>query len=184
MARKHYVTAQELLDDSYRLADKIYGSGFRPDFLVGIWRGGAPVGIAVQEFLSYKGIETDHIPVRTSGYTNGNTRKKTIRVHAADYLASQLRKDSALLIIDDVWDTGLSIQEVRKVLRKKVGKRMPQDIRIATLYWKPANSKAPGKPYYFMHKTDAWVVFPHELHGMDKNTLRRIKSPALKELWD
>lgn len=68
MSDKVYISAQSLLDDSYRLAVKILEDGFRPDFIVGIWRGGTPVGIAVQELLHYFGVPTDHISIRTSSY--------------------------------------------------------------------------------------------------------------------
>ena len=63
---KHYIQADQLLKDSYNLAWKIYEQGFKPDFIIGIWRGGAPVGIAVQEFLDYLGIQSDHIAIITS----------------------------------------------------------------------------------------------------------------------
>ena len=66
MTDKTFITAQELLDDSFRLARMIYESGFRPDYIVGVWRGGTPVGIAVQEALDHFGIESDHIAIRTS----------------------------------------------------------------------------------------------------------------------
>ena len=36
------------------------------DFIVGLWRGGSPVGIGVQDCLEYLGVETDHIAIRTS----------------------------------------------------------------------------------------------------------------------
>ena len=68
MSDKKFITSQELLEDSFRLAHKIFEDGFRPDFIVGIWRGGAPVGIAVQEYFDFKKVETDHISVRTSSY--------------------------------------------------------------------------------------------------------------------
>ena len=55
-----------MLEDSYRLAVQIYASGYRPDFIVGVWRGGSTVGIYVQECLQYLGVETDHIAIRTS----------------------------------------------------------------------------------------------------------------------
>ena len=50
---KVYISANDLLLDSFRLAEKIVASGFRPDFIIGVWRGGAPVGIAIQEYLEY-----------------------------------------------------------------------------------------------------------------------------------
>ena len=63
---KEYIDEESLLNDSYRLAVKIYESEFRPDFIVGVWRGGSTVGIYVQECLQYLGMETDHIAIRTS----------------------------------------------------------------------------------------------------------------------
>ena len=66
--KKRFISADELLIDSFKLADQIFQSGFQPHFIVGVWRGGAPVGIAVQEYLDYRGVETDHIAIRTSSY--------------------------------------------------------------------------------------------------------------------
>ena len=63
---KKYITADELLLDSFKLGVDIYNSGFRPNFIVGVWRGGTPVGIAIQEILAYLGNESDHIAIRTS----------------------------------------------------------------------------------------------------------------------
>ncbi|MGQ3180018.1 MAG: hypoxanthine phosphoribosyltransferase, partial [Blastomonas fulva] len=45
---KLYISANSLLEDSYRLAMQVIDSGYQPTHIVGIWRGGAPVGIAVQ----------------------------------------------------------------------------------------------------------------------------------------
>ena len=48
---KVYISGNEIFVDSYRLARKIYDQGWKPDFVVGIWRGGTPIGIAVEEFM-------------------------------------------------------------------------------------------------------------------------------------
>ena len=61
---KVFISAESLLRDSFELAMRIYRGGFRPTFLVGIWRGGAPIGIAVQEALEYHGVQCDHIAIR------------------------------------------------------------------------------------------------------------------------
>ena len=37
----------------FKLAAQVF-EGFRPDYIVGIWRGGAPIGIAVQEYMTLK----------------------------------------------------------------------------------------------------------------------------------
>jgi len=66
---KHYISASQLLQDSFELGWQVYQSGFRPNYIVGVWRGGAPVGIAVQELLDTLHVECDHIAIRTSSYT-------------------------------------------------------------------------------------------------------------------
>ena len=55
-----------MLEEAFKLAFTIFDSGFRPDFIGGIWRGGSTVGIYVQECLQYLGIKTDHISIRTT----------------------------------------------------------------------------------------------------------------------
>ncbi len=66
--KKIFISADSLLRDSIELGLQVVRSGFRPTFLVGIWRGGAPIGIAVQEILEYNGVECDHVSIRTSSY--------------------------------------------------------------------------------------------------------------------
>ena len=62
---KYYIGATELLEDSFKLAWEVYESGYRPNYIVGVWRGGAPIGIAVQELFDVLGVESDHIAIRT-----------------------------------------------------------------------------------------------------------------------
>ena len=38
---KRYIQAQQLLEDSFKLAWQIFESGYRPNYIVGVWRGGA-----------------------------------------------------------------------------------------------------------------------------------------------
>ena len=63
---KRFIQEEEMMLDAYHLGAQIFASGFRPSFIVGLWRGGSAVGIAVQECLQYLGVETDHISIRTS----------------------------------------------------------------------------------------------------------------------
>jgi hypoxanthine phosphoribosyltransferase len=86
MDEKIYLTAQDLLIDSYELGMRIFKSGFKPSFIVGVWRGGTPVGIAVQEILDHLGLKTDHIAIRTSSYYGIDKREKIVRVHGLEYV--------------------------------------------------------------------------------------------------
>lgn len=180
MAEKKFIDPLELLEDSFRLGMKILQSGFKPNFIVGIWRGGTPVGIAVQEFLDYFGIETDHISIRTSSYVGVGKRGKKIRVHGLDYIIENINREDGLLIVDDVFDTGLSVQAILDTLERKARKNTPHDIRIATIYFKPDNNRTGRIPDYYMHKTGKWLVFPHELTGLTRREISRNKPTADK----
>ena len=166
MSDKIYITAQNLLEDSFRLAHKIYQDGFHPHFIVGIWRGGTPVGIAVQEYFEFKGIETDHISVRTSSYYGINKQAKKIRVHGLHYLIENANADDTLLIVDDVFDSGRSVDALIKAINKQSRLNTPSEIRVACPWYKPSKNAVDFEPDYFLHESEDWLVFPHELDGL------------------
>ena len=180
---KQYVSAAQLLDDSFRLGVKILESGFRPHFIVGIWRGGAPVGITVQELLDFFGIHTDHIAIRTSYYKGIEQRGSRIRVHGLQYVINNVDADEGLLIVDDVYDTGLSIEAVIENLRKRARRNTPREIRIATAYYKPGSNRTNRVPDYYIHETNKWLVFPHELNGLTREELLESK-PGIESIID
>lgn len=183
VVEKQYVSAAQLLDDSFRLGVKILESGFRPHFIVGIWRGGAPVGITVQELLDFFGIHTDHIAIRTSYYKGIEQRDSRIRVHGLQYVINNVDADEGLLIVDDVYDTGLSIEAVIENLRKRARRNTPNEIRIATAYYKPKSNRTNRTPDYYIHETDKWLVFPHELNGLTREELLESK-PGVESIID
>ena len=180
---KEYISAEQLLDDSFRLGKQILESGFRPHFIVGIWRGGAPVGITVQELLDFFGIHTDHISIRTSFYKGIEQRDSRIRVHGLQYVIDNVNADEGLLIVDDVYDTGLSIEAVIENLRERARRNMPREIRVATAYFKPGSNRTRRVPDYFVHETDKWLVFPHELNGLSREEILN-KKPGVASIID
>ncbi|MEC8427985.1 MAG: phosphoribosyltransferase family protein [Pseudomonadota bacterium] len=179
---KVYISSQTLLEDSFKLALQVYESGYRPNYIVGVWRGGAPVGIAVQELLDVMGVESDHIAIRTSSYTGIGERSRHVKVHGLTYLIKRLESEDSLLIVDDVYDSGLSIQQTVLDLKEACKKNAPE-IRIATPYFKPKNNQTDKTPDYYIHETNEWLVFPHELHGLTPDEIREHK-PELAEIVD
>ncbi|MEY3670848.1 MAG: hypothetical protein RI904_505 [Pseudomonadota bacterium] len=175
---KTYISANQLLEDSFRLANQVFDSGFRPTHIVGIWRGGAPIGIAVQELLEYRGINSDHIAIRTSSYSDIDTQEPSVRVFALSYLVNNVNPDDSLLIVDDVFDSGRSIEAFIHELSLKCRHNMPETVRIATVYYKPSRNKTNLAPDYFVHEVDEWLVFPHELRGLTDDEIRKHKPEA------
>ncbi len=180
---KIFIDANSLLEYSFQLAEIILEDGFRPDYIVGIWRGGTPVGIAVQEYLDYRGIETDHIAIRTSSYTGIAQRSSRVRVHGLGYIIDNISYDDNLLILDDVFDTGLSIDAVLRELREKCRRNTPETIKVGTVYYKPGKRKTERVPDYYVHSTDDWLVFPHELHGLTVKEIREGKPDSIARLF-
>ena len=179
---KVYISADQLIEDSFKLGINIFKSGFRPDFIVGVWRGGAPVGIAVQECLDVLGVKSDHIAIRTSSYTGIGERSKTVRVHGLTYLVKRLESEHSLLIVDDVHDSGLSIEQTIIDIKRACKKNTPE-IRVATPYYKPANNKTERVPDYYIHESSEWLVFPHELEGLTAEELKENR-PHIAHLID
>ena len=166
---ERFIPANDLLRDSFQLAANIYEAGFKPDFLVGLWRGGSAVGIAVQEGLDYFGVKTDHIAIRTSyagarSYSQMVDKGEAIRVHGLQYLLENLCAHHSMLIIDDVYSTGSSVTAVIEQLTRKTRRNLPQDIRVGTVWYRPSE-KTLRVPEYYVHETSDWLVLPYELSG-------------------
>jgi uncharacterized protein len=172
---KIFISADALLRDSLELARLIVCSGLRPTWLVAMWRGGTPIGIAVQEVLEFHSIVVDHIAIRTSSYAGIDQQNKTVRVHAIDYLVSQLSAEDQLLLIDDVFDSGRSLEAVIVELKRRCRRNTPDVIRIATVYYKPSRNRSSLVPDYYVHATDDWLVFPHEIVGLTREEILQYK---------
>jgi hypothetical protein len=173
MSDKLYLSAQQLLEDSFELGAQIIRDGFRPTIIIAIWRGGTPMGIAVQELLAWFGIETDHIAIRTSSYRGIDGRSDEIRIHGMNYLIKNCCREDRLLIVDDVFDTGLTIQSVIAYLGDRARLNTPHDIRVAVPYYKPTRNKTGKAPDYYLHETEQWLKYPHSLEGLSVEEIAR-----------
>ena len=177
---KLFIQADELLSDSFKLAWQVYESGYRPNYIIGVWRGGAPIGIAVQEFLDVLRVPSDHIAIRTSHYKGIDERDSQVQVYGLNYVIKQVESEDSLLIVDDVHDTGISIQKIILDLQTACKKNTPE-IKVATPYFKPMKNKTDRKPDFFLHETEKWLVFPHELEGLSMDEIIEFK-PELSNL--
>jgi len=179
----HYITPAELYRDAFTLAHQIYMSGFKPDFIMALWRGGTPVGIIVQEYLAYRSCPSDHIAVRTSSY-HGDQSLPSIRIHGLDYIVDHINSHQKLLIVDDVFDTGRTLEALLQNLQARTRSNCPGDIRLATPWYKPKKNLTQLKPHYYLRETQEWLVFPHELQGLSKEQIMQFKDPAITPLLE
>jgi hypoxanthine phosphoribosyltransferase len=177
---KTVLSAQDLLEDSFRLGLQVLESGFEPTLIIAIWRGGTPVGMALQEVLAYCGVDSDHIAIRTSSYV-GVDERGTVAVHGLNYIIKKIYREDRVLIVDDVFDTGNTIKAVVDEITTRARGNTPNEIRVAVPWFKPTRNETDMKPDFFLRETSEWLVFPHELDALTPEEMLEAR-PRLHEI--
>ena len=141
-----YVTWDEAENMCRQLAEK--AEKFSPDMLVGISRGGLVPVRLLSDILDNRNVATIKIEFyKTLNKTSGLPR--ITQPLTADV------KGKKVLIVDDVSDTGMSLQ----VAKDHVMRAGATEVKIATLHFKP---KSTVEPDFFIAKTENWIVYPWE----------------------
>lgn len=131
-----------------KIADKIKKSGFNPEIIVGVARGGWPPARVLSDLLENPNLAN----VKAEFYLD---IYKTIEKPRITQPISTSVKGKGVLVVDDVADSGKSLKLVREHLLREGA----SEVRICTLYYKPWSIVTPD---YYMKKTEAWVIFPWE----------------------
>jgi hypoxanthine phosphoribosyltransferase len=149
------------------LAEAVRRSGFEPDVIVGVSRGGWIPARIMSDLLGkpklanvaaeyYVGVaETKHKPIITQP-------------------VSLPVKDKKLLVVDDVADRGESLKLVEAHLKKGGA----SEIRIATIYYKPWSVTV---PHYYQKETSNWVIFPWEQKEAVRNVFEKFRAEGKTE---
>lgn len=130
------------------VARKIEESGFRPDVIVGIIRGGMIPARLIADRLGVDTIATIEFKMYKGMRIRGE------RPYIRQPLTLEL-VGKRVLIVDDVSDTGLTLLHAVQA----VNLYMPSEVKTATLYVKPWTDY---RPDYHGPTTDKWIVFPWE----------------------
>lgn len=145
------------------LVEKVLKSGYKPDAIIGVSRGGlVPLRIFSDE---YEGTEIGVI--RVAFYEDVKKTGSEPRILQDVNVDVSGRR---ILVVDDVADTGRSLETVRRHFKDKGA----SDVKIATVYYKPWSIL---KPDYYVKKTEKWIIFPHEIG----ETIRKLAQKNLKE---
>lgn len=175
MDDKVYLDSNGVTRDSFALARKIYDSGFRPDVVIALWRGGTPVGIVVHEFFEYMGVHMEHAAVKAVSYT-GIGQRGAPRVEQLEPVLAAMRPGARVLLVDDIFDSGCTVREVIRRLAVRTSA-----VKVATLYVKAGANQTDIAPDFCGRVTTNWIVFPHELVGLTEEEIHA-KDPAVHGL--
>ena len=174
---KHYRSADEYLRDSWRLAASVRKSGWKPDILIALWRGGAAVGVTLHEYFKVSGWDVRHIPLKCASYSGIGENAGEVVFTLGEEIFGMLRPGDKVLVVDDVFDTG----KTAKAVSERVAKT-GAEMRLACVYWKPEKNKTGMKPDYFVKDVGLeWIVFPHEIEGLTNEEIA-VKDPLLASL--
>jgi len=131
------------------LASTIRASGFKPDIIIGIARGGWIPARLLSDLLDNPNVAN----IKVEFYVDiQKTRDEPVITQDVQVSVEGKR----VLVVDDVADTGKSLTLVKKHLMELGA----SDVKIACLYYKPWSIL---KPDFYVRKTEAWIIFPHEI---------------------
>jgi uncharacterized protein len=131
-----------------QLSERIYSSGFKPDIIVGIARGGWIPARILSDVLYANTLQN----IRIEYYTDVGVRGKAPRI--TQPLSGSL-EGKKILLVDEVADTGDSLHHaIEHVTTQGV-----EEQRSAVLHLKPTSRVVPD---YYMVKTSSWTVYPWE----------------------
>ena len=173
MSEKIFVSSDELSDLSIQLAKKILKSNYIPDAIIGISRGGCVPSIYVHEYLNFKNIHCIYGIINAKSYNRSNKRETNTDIDISNRLLNQIKTCKNILIIDDILDTGYTFMDIGYFLCKNYLKS--HQFSFATVYYKNNNNKTTIIPRFYLIETSKWVVFPHELLGLNNTEIIRYK---------
>lgn len=159
-----HVSPEDFLVDTFELGKKIYLSGFRPRHAISIWRGGTPVGLGVDAYFRSRGLSINHTTIATDSYV-GIANKGEVTVKNLEHLVQVVCPEDGLLILDDVYETGSTIQRVVELLRSMARANTPSRIVVGSVHQKPRRAVYTELPVVALREIadDIWIDYPHEL---------------------
>ncbi len=129
------------------LASVIAGSGYQADIILAIARGGLVPAGALGYLLSVKNTFAMNVE-----YYTGVNERLNMPVILPPYLDLMGLEDQQLLVVDDVADTGHTLDMVQQFCAPKV-----REVRTAVLYYKPHSVI---RPDYVWRDSERWILFP------------------------
>jgi len=182
-------------NNAIKMAHKIYNDGFVPDVIYVPLRGGAYLGNIISEYFKIVQIgkrPVFYAAVVARSYTDVRENSNVI-VDGWTYDPKYLRTGDKILFIDDIFDSGKTINYLVNIILSEGIKR--EDVKIAVHDYKQFtfnNKDLPIHPDYYCRKhvinsaeEDIWIHYmSHELQGLTKEELSEHyykDDPELKE---
>jgi len=194
--KKEFLQFDVERDNALKLAHRIYTEGFIPDVIYVSLRGGACLGNIISEY--FKIARKDQHPIYYAAvvarYYTDVAKADKVKLDGWTYSPDYLRAGDRILLVDDIFDSGTTINHLAEII---LAKGIPRkDLKIAVhdyKYFYDKELQLPIQPDYWcrkhelsIHDEDIWIHYmSHELAGLGKSELEENyckRDPSLKEV--
>ena len=177
---KDFLTYDVVRNNAIKLAYNIYKENFIPDVIYVLLRGGAYIGNVISEYFKVVGSKDErpiyYAAVVARSYL-GIRNQEEVMLDGWTYKPEYLRHGDKILLVDDIFDTGRTINYLVKVILDKGIPR--KDIKVAVHDYKVSTylkEQMPVQPDFYCRKhiiddpkKDIWIHYmSHELVGLTK----------------
>ncbi|MDR1302585.1 MAG: phosphoribosyltransferase [Treponema sp.] len=193
---KEFLSYDTVRNNGLKLAHRIYQTGFTPDVIYVSLRGGAYLGNLISEYFKVvcKGRRPVYYAAVVARSYMDVRESEQIMVEGWTYAPEHLRIGDKVLLVDDIFDSGRTINYLAEIILAKGIPR--QDFKVAVHDYKYAYDKPeqlPIQPDYWCRKhevsvndEDRWIHYmSHELVGLSAAELETyyfVQDPELREV--
>ncbi len=153
MIEYEVLTPTEVYLSTLALARKIRSS-YKPDHIIGISRGGLGLAWYLADFLNKEKVYM----IGAKRYPGVDVRQQEVEIYQDLPPSLNLRK-SRVLLVDDIWDEGPTIGQIKSHIEET---KSPREIKTAVLHYKPMRNILHIKPDFYIFETERWVSLPKE----------------------
>ena len=182
--RKEFISFDTVRNNAIKLASQIYKKKFIPDVIYVSLRGGANIGNVISEYFKFvrKGKRPVYYAAVVARSYSDIKQQNTIRVDGWTYNPEYLRQGDKVLLVDDIFDTGRTINHLVDLIMEKGIPR--EDLKVAVHDYKIFEYKReqpPIRPDFYCRshliqapEDDFWIHYiSHELVGLNPAELEK-----------
>lgn len=157
-----FLSPNEFQSDCWTLGKKLLAVGWKPDYLIGLWRGGAWPCVSVDEYFRAHGWKAECIPLKCWSYTGIDANAGEVKFFLGEETFAALKPGAKVLVVDDVFDTGKTAEAVLSRLAAH-----GFEAKFAAVYYKPAKNVSTRVPdVYAKELGSEWIVFPTDYENL------------------
>jgi len=164
--KKIYYTWQDVEHQTQEILRQIQASDWRPDYVVGLTRGGLVPANLISQYLECR-METLKVSLRDGAECESNLWM------AEDAFGHEMEKPKNILIVDDINDTGATLNYIREDWPSGCFPDNPRwnevwghNVRVAVLVDNESSKNQIPVSYSAVDlnkaEEDCWIVFPWE----------------------